>query len=95
MTADPLHPIVWLWDPQPEDDSLRFLRKLGPIYRYGIRPCERTVRRIVFKLYGRKLQLLVAQLNTGNILGAVLRDLLQIAWVALALYSTIWIWFTW
>lgn len=86
---------VWLWDPQPEDDYLKFLKKLGPVYRYGIRPCERTLRRIFHRLLGKRLRALLAQLNAGNVISGTLQDLFQIAWVAVGLYSLIWIWFTW
>jgi hypothetical protein len=87
--------LVWLWDAQPEDDYLKALKRLGPIYRYLIRPVERTFRRVFHKLYGRQLQLLFAKTNAGIVLAETLQDGFQIAWVALLLYSFVWAWFTW
>lgn len=87
--------VVWLWDPQPEDDYLKFLKQLGPVYRYAIRPCERTLRRIFHKLYGGRLQAMFSKLNSGNLLGGTVHDMLQVAWVALLVHGLIWFWFTW
>lgn len=86
---------VWLWDPQPEDDYLKFLKQLGPVYRYAVRPFERRLRRVFHRLYGGRLQVMFARLNPGNVLGGTLYDMLQVAWVALLVHGLIWFWFTW
>lgn len=88
--------LVWLWDPQTNDEGyMRFLKRLGPIYRYLIRPSERIVRRGFHKVYGRRLRLLTAKLNSGNILGETLQDVLRISWAAAVMYLIVWAWYAW
>lgn len=38
---------------------------------------------------------MISKLNSGNLLGGTVHDMLQIAWVALLVHSLIWFWFTW
>lgn len=88
---------VWLWDPKSSDEEsyVRFLKRLGPIYRFGIRPVERVLRRVFHRLYGRRLQLLVAKINSGNIVGETFRDAVRIAYVGLATYMLVWLYYSW
>lgn len=88
---------VWLWDPKEADEGyFKSLKKLGPVYRYLIRPMERTLRKVFHKLYGRRLQQIVAKLNSGNVLGETLREFGSIVvWTIIPTYLLIWFWFSW
>ena len=87
---------VWLWDPQTNDEGYtRYFKRLGPIYRYLLRPLERVLRRVFHRLYGRRLRLLVAKLNSGNILGETVQDFMQIIWVGLLANAAVWVWYAW
>lgn len=74
---------------------MRFLKRLGPIYPYLIRPAERAVRRGFHRLYGKRLRLLVAKLNSGNILGETVHDFVHISWVGMVVYAAVWSWYAW
>lgn len=88
--------LVWAWDPKTADeDYLRALKRLGPIYRYLIRPCERGTRRVFHKIYGRRIRLIVAKLNYGDVLGETLHDAVAVTWVALLVYSAVYCYYVW
>lgn len=87
---------VWLWDPESSENAfMRGMKRLGPVYRYFIRPIERVTRQVVRRVYGRRLQILFAKLNSGNVVGETVEDLIAVLWVALVVYGSIWLWFTW
>ena len=39
--------------------------------------------------------MLVAKLNSGNILGETMHDFLHTGWVGLLMYAAIWTWYSW
>lgn len=85
---------VWLWDGRnrASDDYVAWLARLGPVYRYGVRPLHRLVRSLFHRLWTPSLSLWWARISGSAVVADTAREMGGIAWPALALTAAIWIW---